>query len=147
MAKVPDEVEYESFYGTSGNDVIYEDAATTLTADFYGKGGNDMFIAGNNDYFIPGGGYVTDTFHGGSGTDTVSYQYSSRRIEGSLESGIINRTFGTSLSTDHVDSVEDLVGSKYDDDIYGSKAGNHLWGFDGNDVIFGYGGNDSLFGE
>jgi Ca2+-binding RTX toxin-like protein len=143
MAKALDEVEPEPVYGTSGNDIIYEKWASN---DYHGKGGNDVFIAESKDSFIAGHGYFDDYFHGGSGSDTVNYQLSSVKIDANLDAEIVTRTFGAK-SADHLDSVENLVGSNFDDTIYGSSGANYLWGFGGNDVIYGLGGHDHISGD
>jgi Ca2+-binding RTX toxin-like protein len=144
VAKTPDEVGFLPVYGTSRNDVIYEKSTAT---DYYGKGGDDVFIAEREESFWPGSGHFDDYFYGGSGSDTISYQLSSKKINANLDAEIVTRGSGSYLSTDHLDSVENLIGSNYNDTIYGSDGANYLWGFGGNDLIYGLDGNDHLSGD
>lgn len=150
MAVEPDEVEMPTIYGTSKNNVLYEYEG--LPNQIYGLGGNDTIIAAADDsLFNPGSGlydYPEDYFDGGSGSDTVSYVQSDKKIEASLQTGIAVRIFeGEVQSTDYLDSIENLIGSKYDDRLYGSTFANQLRGGGGNDVIYGYGGNDQVWGD
>lgn len=144
MAKTPDEVQMIPVYGTSKNDVIYEKYSAV---DYYGKGGNDVFIAEKEENFWAGNGTFADYFHGGDGSDTISYQLSSKKIDANLDTGHVTRGSGSYFSVDHVDSVENLIGSKLDDVIYGSDGANHLWGYGGNDLIYGLNGDDQLSGD
>lgn len=44
-------------------------------------------------------------------------------------------------------TIENAIGSRWDDVIRGNAAANRLWGGDGNDELYGLGGNDLLFGD
>jgi len=150
MPVEPDEVEAPIIYGTRKNDVLYEYEG--LPTSIYGQGGDDTIIAAASDaLYNPASGlntYPEDYFDGGSGSDTVSYALSDKKIEASLQTGIAVRIFeGQVQSTDYFDSIENLTGSKYDDLIYGSTLGNQLRGGNGVDELYGYGGNDQLWGD
>jgi Ca2+-binding RTX toxin-like protein len=144
MAKAPEEVTFDPVYGTSGNDVIYEKWGSV---DYYGKGGNDVFIAQSKDSFVAGSGYLDSYFYGDSGSDTISYQSSSVKINANLDAELVTRSFSGSKAVDHVDSVENLIGSNHNDTIYGSDGANYLWGFGGNDLIYGLNGHDHISGD
>ena len=144
MAKEPVEVQYEPVYGTSGNDVLYEKWGSVA---YFGNGGNDVFIATKEDGFVVGTGYPDDYFDGDSGSDTINYQASSVKINANLDAGLITRSFSGFKAVDHVDSVENLVGSNHNDTIWGSDGANYLWGFGGNDLIYGLNGNDHISGD
>lgn len=149
MAKTPDEVPAPTIYGTSKNDTLYD---TDLPYSIYGRGGDDVIIAAASDaWYNPASKlneYRPDFFDGGSGSDTVSYILSGEKIEASLETGIAVRIVnGDAKAPDYFDSIENLIGSKYDDHLYGSTVANQLRGGGGHDVVYGYGGNDKLWGD
>jgi Ca2+-binding RTX toxin-like protein len=148
MAKVPDEVEYPEYWGTSGDDKMLLNQGGGF---YYGGDGNDVFIAvADEAQWSEEAGkmvYYTQYVHGGSGSDTVSYVSSTERVEASLQTGVANRMFGVYVqSTDMLDSIENMIGSNFADHLYGSTANNKLTGGNGNDVINGYNGNDTLDG-
>jgi Ca2+-binding RTX toxin-like protein len=62
----------------------------------------------------------------------------------SLLSGL--GAFGTA-QTDHLSSIEQLLGSSFGDTLSGDHANNVLSGVGGNDVLKGFGGSDSLIGS
>ena len=47
---------------------------------------------------------------------------------------------------DVFDSIENLMGSKFNDGLWGDSGDNAFWGYDGNDILSGRGGNDTLNG-
>jgi Ca2+-binding RTX toxin-like protein len=53
---------------------------------------------------------------------------------------------GTDALGDRFSSVEDLLGSPYNDTLSGDAATNRLYGGSGHDQIFGRDGNDTLYG-
>lgn len=75
------------------------------------EGGNDIFIAEREEAFWPGSGHFDDDFFGGSGRDTISFQLSSKKIDTNLDAEIVTRGSGSYFPVDHLDSVEDLIGS------------------------------------
>jgi Ca2+-binding RTX toxin-like protein len=44
-------------------------------------------------------------------------------------------------------TIENVIGSRFDDVITGNSADNRIWGGDGNDTIRGGGGKDLLYGQ
>jgi Ca2+-binding RTX toxin-like protein len=120
-----------SIQGTGGDDTLLGGA----TADtISGLGGNDTLIGA-------GGG---DTLDGGSGEDAASYQNS---IVG-LESYLVQNGPSTGEAAgDIFVSVENLVGSSFNDGLYGDNGDNKLYGGAGDDTLYGWGlGNDWLYG-
>ena len=161
MPPTPDEVEFPPFYGTEGNDVVYESDLPTVDTTVYGLGGNDVFYVSAIDAWqsFDGGPltYPDDYFYGGSGSDTISYVLSDKKIYANLETGITYRIHNNvAQSTDHLSSVENLTGSHYADTIDGSSrrpiccavaaATTRSTVENGNDQIFGDSGNDALSG-
>jgi hypothetical protein len=85
-----------------------------------------------------------DYFSGGSGSDTVSYNNATSGVSVSLQGAVTNP--GLYAQFDTLVSIENLVGSKYNDTLFGSQGANVILGRGGNDTIYGNGGNDRLYG-
>lgn len=138
-------------YGTNHGDVLsgYSlDAsggtpfAPELASDdvLNGFGGDDVFFGGGgNDYIF-----------GGDGSDTSSYVHSDAGVTIDLsvtytdENGTYAHAddgFGTQ---DHLFSIENIVGSAFDDVIHGDDGANILVSGDGNDELAGNGGADTF---
>lgn len=103
--------------------------------------------AGNDEFYSVGWQNGID---GGSGSDTISYQF---RHEDSVQggSGVIIDLFGGEVltggsRTEFLNSIENAVGSIHADEIGGTNDANVLHGFNGNDEIAGFGGNDTIIG-
>ena len=107
------------------------------------NGANVLWGGEGDDYFIGGGG--ADRFYGGSGRDSLSYVTSSEGV-------IVNLGRSTALGGDAEgdilkgSSIENLIGSGFDDKLYGNNVSNFLVGGNGNDVLSGGNGNDALKG-
>jgi Ca2+-binding RTX toxin-like protein len=116
--------------GNAGNNAL-----TGVTgADFlYGFGGNDVLW----------GGAGGDTIDGGEGIDTAVYTGSN---EGVYVDMSINLYFGGHATGDTLTSVENLIGSSYDDVLVGYTGTNVLTGAAGNDALFGAFDDDTLLG-
>jgi trimeric autotransporter adhesin len=97
---------------------------------FNGFSGNDYFVGG------PGG----DTFNGSAGTDTVSYDNSLSTIRADLGNPANNS--GSDAVGDTYSSIENLVGSDFNDILVGNAQGNRLTGGAGADIMAGSLGND-----
>src|SRR5207244_2353911 len=94
---------------------------------------------GANDFITPGPG--DDTIKGGIGRDVVRFTGSGGPVTVDLVAGT-----ATGEGSDTLQSVEDVVGSIYDDFLVGNGGGNRLSGSSGNDQIYGQNGNDTLSG-
>ncbi|MEM9048178.1 MAG: hypothetical protein AAGC92_05620 [Pseudomonadota bacterium] len=143
--------------------------AITMT----GRGGDDRLIAGSggaadalfggdgNDYLDPAesraglGPTARDSVYGGSGVDTLSLRRNGAGEHVDLAAGrYLAAGEGADnspsrLQSDRADiaiSIENVVGTLFDDAIFGTSGINHLQGFDGNDLIDGRVGRDSLEG-
>jgi Ca2+-binding RTX toxin-like protein len=110
-----------------------------------GLGGDDLLNGLSGDDFLDGGA-GNDTLDGGLGNDTASYLHSDHAV-------VVNLEFGTSRATDlSIDdddtliSIENVLGSAYNDHIQGSEDNNYLEGNYGNDALLGWGGDDKLYG-
>jgi len=101
----------------------------------YGGAGNDMLLGGAGD----------DLIDGGAGWDTVSYADANARV--SLFLNQSEQDLGGEIGTDTLISIENAIGTRFNDRINGDNADNDLYGGSGDDLLIGLGGNDRLYGE
>lgn len=116
--------------GTAGNDGITGTAATELLE---GLAGNDAIDGRAGD----------DTLDGGEGIDTAVYQFDSAGVVVDLGAG--SATDGTG-DTDTLVSIENVIGSEFDDTLSGDENNNNLTGRKGNDTLEGGLGDDTIVG-
>ena len=128
-------------------------------------GGNDTINGGNGDDSMEGGAGA-DTINGGAGSDTASYASSDAPVNYDLDvrkggDGAdkcnLNgdyRGSGGHAQGDYLvpvapgdNSVENLVGSAFDDTLTGDADDNLLDGNDGDDTLRGAGGDDAFLGD
>jgi Ca2+-binding RTX toxin-like protein len=114
--------------------LLYND---TLIGD---ANANRLFGSGGNDTLK--GGLGADTLDGGTGTDTVDYTAATATVSVSLYGGYATGADGS----DTLVSIENALGSAYNDNLYGTTGDNVLEGRDGNDLLVGYAGNDTFKG-
>ena len=147
----------DSIFGGRGNDTIvgeqgadYIDGgrgADWLLGDggndtLLGQGGNDNIFGGSGNDLLAGGG-GDDMMDGGTGTDTVSFAGASGGVQATLWfAGAQN----TGQGWDTFTSIENAIGSSFDDFLSGDDGGNWLQGRDGDDWLSGGNGNDVLTG-
>ena len=122
-----------SYLGTYVLGANVENGRITATgaASLAGNGANNLLYAGAGN----------NSLNGSSGTDTVSYQYATAAVTVSLAIAGAQATGGSGLDT--LVSIENLVGSNYNDSLTGSNGDNTLNGGLGNDTLAGGLGNDS----
>jgi len=107
-----------------------------------GGGGSDLIEASSgNDYLHGNAG--NDTLDGGSGTDLAFYQTGIGAVNVNLATGL---AFGGD-GNDSLISIENLVGSLFNDTLSGDDGANFLGGYGGNDDLSGAAGNDTLHGD
>ncbi len=104
----------------------------TATDNLAGGDGDDLLV----------GGLGTNTIDGGSGIDTAGYFTATAGVTASLNTGTAT---STGLS-DTFTSIENLIGSEFNDTLVGNAASNFLSGRAGTDIINGAGGNDIIHG-
>lgn len=117
--------------GESGNDILI------------GNDGNDTLNGGNNNDLLVGGS-GDDALNGGSGTDTAGYFDAISGVTVDLSIGAAQNTSGA--GSDTLNSIENLVGSRFDDVLTGTSGTNSLVGLEGDDILIGNGGSDTLTG-
>ncbi len=128
-----------------GDDAIDDELYGSIESQtFISFDGNDRIIAGGGDDILIGGAGA-DYLDGGSGTDTASYETATSRIAVNLTDQDLPRD-GDAIG-DYLVSIENVVGSSFDDSIRGSDGDNTLHGGAGNDTLRDYYGNNRLFGE
>lgn len=121
----------EDLRGSAFLDWLTGDAAANRLE---GQGGADV-LSGR-------GG--ADVLSGGGGVDTADYAAAAARVSASLQTGLA--TADGDGGADTFDSIENLIGSAFDDLLYGNAQGNALSGGTGRDVLVGLAGADTLSG-
>ena len=119
------------FNAGDGNDIL---SAGTGNNTLHGEAGNDLLYSGSGN----------DLLDGGTGSDTASYAHASAGVTVNLGLLAAQNTLGA--GTDTLASIENLVGSNFNDTLTGNSAGNRIDGGLGHDVLNGGGGDDTLIG-
>ncbi|WP_294225083.1 calcium-binding protein [uncultured Shimia sp.] len=129
----------DKIYGTSGDNTIRTYGGNDKV---YARGGNDkVFLGDGNDYVLAGDG--PGEFHGGSGTDYISYYRSQNGVSVNLET---NEVSGSWAEGNTISGFENVSGSETGNDtIYGSSGANLIKTYGGNDQIHAGGGNDTVY--
>ncbi len=124
--------------GNSGKDALFGGGAADL---ILGSAGNDTLRGdGGNDTLD--GGTGADELIGGAGSDSASYASATLSLSLDLRSG----TFGGAAVSDTFRSIENIVGTNFNDYIYGDNGQNLLIGGEGDDQLRGHNGHDTLVG-
>jgi Ca2+-binding RTX toxin-like protein len=128
------------------------DAVNVSLTTATGTGGDaqgDTFVSienligsASNDTLEGNGG--TNVLNGGAGIDTVTYEHAASAVTVSLAITAAQPTGGA--GSDTLTSIENLIGSMFNDTLTGSSAANVLNGGAGNDTLNGGSGNDTLIG-
>ena len=118
----------DSLIGGRGKDILNGDSgADTLDggrgADIMnGGGGRDVFIGARN------GHYGGDTIDGGDGDDTLSYLNATENVT-------VNLHVGKASNNVQLTSIENVIGSVFDDHFVASDAANEFAGLYGADTL------------
>jgi Ca2+-binding RTX toxin-like protein len=119
--------------GHAAGDVLFD------IENIIGTALNDNLTGDNGDNVLRGGDGGTDWLSGGGGSDTASYA-GGAAVGVSLLHGSIQNTGGQGW--DLLNSIENLVGSSFDDWLTGEYGANVLDGGAGADHLNGFDGND-----
>ena len=129
----------ENVLGSTWNDLLFGSNTDNLLD---GSAGNDTIHAqGGNDTLIGGAG--NNLLDGGSGTDTADYSGASSAVTVNLSSGSGINGYG---GNDNFGSIENLMGSNFDDLMVGDAQNNVLYGLSGNDIMYAGAGNNTYDG-
>lgn len=110
-------------------------------ADLLTGGTDDDTLLGNDGNDTLRGGAGDDDLAGGQGADRASFADSPARVRVNLANGL-SGGFGTDMLV----SIENVVGSGFDDFIVGTDGVNLLSGGDGIDTVQAGGGHDVVAG-
>jgi len=114
----------------------------TLTniEDLIGSNFNDLLTGtGGNNVFTGLAG--DDLLNGGGGIDTASYSTATAGVTVNLGLAASQNTVAAGFDT--LVSIENLIGSNFNDTLLGNGGNNVLEGLAGNDVLNGGGGSDT----
>ncbi len=126
----------ENVIGTNEDDIITGNSDNNI---LIGEAGEDDLSGGDGDDILYGG-WNADTLDGGDGNDTANFS-DGQEVTVSLVS---NEAVSGSY-TDNLVSIENVVGSGYNDTITGNSSDNIITGGTGDDNLAGGAGNDSYF--
>ena len=139
---------FSSIGNSVGNVSIAQGA---VIEDALGGAGNDLMIGNDSANFLSGsdgrdtfiGGAGADRLDGGLGSDTASYQTATAGVHVDIAAATAS---GGDAEGDVLVSIENLVGSAFDDTLTGDASANTLNGGAGDDVLNGGAGADSMVG-
>jgi Ca2+-binding RTX toxin-like protein len=141
-----------NYRGTNGNDTVNGLQSEANVFNDFGIG-RDIVIGGqSDDTFVLSVDQTMDSIDGSKGRDLIDYSKSDRALEiGLTGANDIGHVYAMSdshqlMTVAELHSIEDVIGSGYDDEIVGSNVANTLNGGAGDDTIFGYGSGDTLIG-
>lgn len=138
----------DRIWGGSGHDVLRGDGGND---SLDGGTGNDLISGGTGDDLLMGqsgndalyGGLGADRHEGGAGIDSAIYTTAVADVRADLLLTGNNR--GEAVG-DTYSSIENLIGSRFDDDLAGTHGNNVIDGATGRDWLHGRLGNDVLIG-
>ena len=119
---------------------------TVIESAITGSGADTL--RGNAADNLFDGGAGADAFDGLGGSDTVTYERSDAGVDIDLGRQDTRPPSGGHAQGDTLVSIENLIGSQFDDRLVGvtGVGGNELEGLNGNDIIFGSADNDTIRG-
>jgi len=139
----------DTLQGGDGDDTLYGDGR--IIVDTHGTGTSGPIttyaeaplevgeVAGDD---VLEGGDGNDTLNGGGGSDSASYATATGEV-------FVDLTFGAASGAagdDTLLSIENFLGSAFNDFARGDLGDNILAGFGGHDLLRGRAGNDTLKG-
>ena len=130
----------ERVYGSNLADDITGDSGVNYLR---GSGGSDVINGSAGNDFLQGDSGA-DTLDGGAGSDWAYYFSSKTALVLNLGNAALNT--GEAAGDSYI-SIENILGTRFDDDITGDSGNNTLRGFNGDDILNGGAGDDVLRGE
>jgi len=149
-------VNIENLIGTAFSDTLIGDGGANILS---GLGGDDFINGGAGDDILLGGDGVDillgsagddlieggaggDLINGGAGNDTASYVSATSGVNVDLTAG----TASGGAGSDTLVSIENIIGSAYDDTLRGDANDNRIDGGAGNDTVIVTAGDDTASG-
>ncbi|GAA3859296.1 hypothetical protein [Celeribacter arenosi] len=137
-------ISIENLIGTAFADHL---SGSSAANELHGGAGNDYLSGMEGDDVIYGddgddwiiGGTGSNILDGGAGMDTVDYSSAALRI--TLNLFVPDSNFGAAAG-DTFSSIENVIGTTFDDVIIGSDNDNFIFGGAGDDRLFGRDGDD-----
>lgn len=129
----------ETLTGSSVNDTI----SGTAGDDILSGGAGSDYLQGGDDNDTLSGDAGADTLDGGNGIDTATYAASGMAVNANLTTGAGS---GGHAAGDAFVSIENLIGSNFNDKLTGDGGVNRLTGGLGNDTLDGKAGADVMIG-
>ncbi len=133
-------VNIERVYGSQHNDTLIGDAGVN---ELWGQAGADAISGGAGDDYLSGGAGA-DGIDGGVGVDWARYVTSTAAVN--IDLSLATAQTGGHAEGDILTSIENVIGSAYDDTLIGDAGANVLTGEAGDDSLAGGGGIDTLDG-
>jgi Ca2+-binding RTX toxin-like protein len=127
----------------SGNESANRITGNTAANILFGGQGNDTLDGGAGNDTLDGEA-GNDVLDGAAGNDTVSYTFASAGVSVSLASAGAQATGGS--GSDTLISIENLIGSAFNDNLTGNTANNVLDAGAGSDFLNGATGADTMLG-
>jgi Ca2+-binding RTX toxin-like protein len=132
--------------GSRFNDVIRGSDPVVSNLNVIDDPGNNVLRGLGGDDVLEGRGGA-DTLDGGADNDTASYESSPTGVQVTVNDPDHNGAFvatGGDAAGDTLISIENLIGSAYDDILTGASNANTFIGGRGNDIIDGGRGTDTV---
>jgi Ca2+-binding RTX toxin-like protein len=133
----------ELIVGTSGADTL---AGGFGDDSLSGLDGNDILQGGDGDDQLSGG-LGADKLEGGAGVDTATYVGSDGGTGVTINLASTTGAVGGEAAGDTFFSVENVIGTHFNDNITGNSGDNIIKGNRGNDNLTGGLGADVLVGD
>lgn len=127
--------------GDTYNNVLNNLQGSAFDDTLIGNANVNILTGGNGNDILEGLG-GGDTFNGGNGSDWVSYAHSTSAITVDLQGRGTYTPTGDAVG-DIFNSVENVIGSNYNDRLYGTGSDNILIGGAGDDLLDGDNGTDT----
>lgn len=126
-------------WGGEGDDVIHAGSGDDKV--YSDKGADKVYLGDGDDYVRVGGGL--EEFHGGAGSDYISYYASAHGVKVNLATNTVS---GSWASNDVISGFENVSGSKAGNDtIYGTTGANKIKTYGGDDKIYAGSGADKVY--